>query len=431
MAFFHKRRPRPQRSELIRRPTVKNSRREGFELTKQRDLTPIVLGAITGAVICHVIAYLYLPELVKLGVGNETPHGEVEERIERLIVRKPPPEPDREPEPEELQTAEEIVAEERREIEEEIDLLDVEYPELTLAPGETSIPVASPDPVADDPLSMDELAPEQLDMSALLSAEQAPSLDAIADLEPVNSNDVVVAAAPKELDLQELDAMTDSDLRETARESQGKLPDDTRSLGELMGLSSLGENSGVARIGTDVLFGFNECELKSAARVSLLQLAALIYKNPDTSFIIEGHTDSIGGDDYNDLLSLQRAAAVREWLHGNHVPTKRVYIRACGSRSLIAPASGNRAEEALNRRVEIHMRAQDEELPPGCVPDTYRVDLKTKVRTQLLKGTRAPSAGASINPFERAQKTQKVQKPSKSKPKQNTKSRSAKQATKK
>ncbi len=421
----------------IRRPAAQNSRREGFELTKQRDLTPVVLGALTGAVICHVIAYFYLPDLVQFGIRDQTPQGEVEEKIERLIVRKPPPEPEREPEPEELQTAEEIVAEERREIEEEIDLLDVEYPELTMAPGETNIPVAAPDPIADEPLRMDELAPEQLDMSALLSAEQAPSLDAIADLEPVNSNDVVVAAAPKELDLQELDAMTDSDLRETARESQGKLPDDTRSLGELMGLSSLGENSGVARIGTDVLFGFNECELKSAARVSLLQLAALIYKNPDTRFIIEGHTDSIGGDDYNDLLSLQRAAAVREWLRGNHVPTKRVYIRACGSRSHLAPASGDRAEEALNRRVEIHMRAQDEELPPGCVPDTYRVDLKTKVRTQLLKGTRAPAAGASINPFEKAQKTQKAQKAqkaqksSKSKPKQSTRGRSSKSKNRK
>ena len=80
------------------------------------------------------------------------------------------------------------------------------------------------------------------------------------------------------------------------------------------------------------------------------------------------------------------------------------------------------------------MRAQDEELPPGCVPDTYRVDLKTKVRTQLLKGTRAPAAGASINPFEKAQKTQKAQKAqksSKSKPKQSTRGRSSKSKNRK
>lgn len=397
---------RKSSTESSIRPQLMNRRREGYELTRQRNMTPVLLGAITGAVICHVIAYFYLPELVQLTTAPRDLNGEVTETTERLIVRKPPPDPlpdAKEPE-EEVQTAEEITQAEARQIEEEIDILDIPTPELTMAPGETSIPLERPEPTVSEPAS-EHLAPQEFEMSDLMSAAQTSLPESVAEPAPINNNDVIVNSTPKDLNLDEADDRLDRDLREAARESQGSLPEDTRSLTDLMGLKHLGESSGVARLETDVLFGFDECRLKSTARIPLLQLAALIYKNPDTSFIIEGHTDSRGSDDYNDLLSLQRAAAVREWLRSNRVPTGNVYIRACGSRSLLASAGGSREEQAINRRVEIHMRAKGEKLPPGCVPDTYPVDLKRNVSTQLRAGVRAPAAGASINPFEQARNT--------------------------
>ena len=146
----------------------------------------------------------------------------------------------------------------------------------------------------------------------------------------------------------------------------------------------------MARLGADVLFGYNECQLKNSARITMLQLAALIQKNPETYFVIEGHTDSTGTAAYNALLGLQRAAAVRAWLVGNGVPVEHVYIRSCGSSMPLAATNGTREQQALNRRVEIHMRAGGEELPAGACDYKYKVDLTTKITHQLAAGVKVP-----------------------------------------
>jgi outer membrane protein OmpA-like peptidoglycan-associated protein len=184
----------------------------------------------------------------------------------------------------------------------------------------------------------------------------------------------------------------EQELRKAASDAGNvNLPGDTRSLSQLMGMENLGSKSGVARLGADVLFGFNECQMKNSARITMLQLAALIQKNPETYFVIEGHTDSIGGAAYNALLGLQRAAAVREWLLGNGVPVENVYIRSCGSSMPLAATTGDRDAQALNRRVEIHMRAGGEELPAGCCDYKYAVDLKKKISQQLASGVKVPT----------------------------------------
>ena len=126
----------------------------------------------------------------------------------------------------------------------------------------------------------------------------------------------------------------------------------------------------------------------------MLQLAALIQKNPHTYFVIEGHTDSVGGAAYNALLGLQRAAAVRAWLVGNGVPVENVYVRSCGSSMPLAPTTGDRDQQKLNRRVEIHMRAGGEELPAGACDYKYNVDLTTKISQQLAKGVKVPETPA-------------------------------------
>jgi outer membrane protein OmpA-like peptidoglycan-associated protein len=190
----------------------------------------------------------------------------------------------------------------------------------------------------------------------------------------------------------------EQDLRKAASDDgNAKLPGDTRSLAQLMGEANLGAKSGVARLGADVLFGFNECQLKNSARITMLQLAALIQKNPNTRFIIEGHTDSIGGNSYNALLSMQRAAAVREWLNNNMVPTNNVYIRPCAENTPLAPTTGNKDDQKLNRRVEIHMRKPTEELPPGCENNSYKVDLTRKLSVQLAAGVPIPKTYPSAS----------------------------------
>lgn len=105
---------------------------------------------------------------------------------------------------------------------------------------------------------------------------------------------------------------------------------------------------------TDILFGYNEFELKEEARLAMMKLAFMIQTNPDAKYIIEGHTDSFGGEQYNQQLSVKRAKAVRDWLTGTlRINTEKVQVVGHGKTKPMVPISGNVEEQALNRRVEI------------------------------------------------------------------------------
>lgn len=108
---------------------------------------------------------------------------------------------------------------------------------------------------------------------------------------------------------------------------------------------------------TDLLFGYNEDTLADSARLSLMKLGLLIQKNPDSEFIIEGHTDSFGTDGYNLELSIRRATAVRDWLTRSlRLSAEGIRIRGYGeARPLVDPAGSKEAQQ-LNRRVEIVIR---------------------------------------------------------------------------
>ena len=93
---------------------VGNRRRNGYELTRQRDMVPIAMGAACAAVVMHAMLWVYFPSLSVLGLGNLTdvppvvkPHEDI-----RVVVKEPPKE-------EEIQEAppQEIV-EPKQEIEE-------------------------------------------------------------------------------------------------------------------------------------------------------------------------------------------------------------------------------------------------------------------------------------------------------------------------
>lgn len=391
---------------------VGNRRRNGYELTRQRDMVPIAMGAASAAVVVHALLWVYFPSLSVLGLGKliDVPaEVKVHENI-RVVVKEPPKE-------EKIQEAQEqeIVEQQPQEIEEikhepeEIDILDVDVPELVMAPGPTELTVAEPVYATEEPSPVSEIPPAQLDMSALQAHDLVDEALAMPEPTPVNSNEVVAAAMAQSEVLEDASSLMEQDLRKAASEAGNtNLPGDTRSLAQLMGEENLGAKSGVARLGADVLFGFNECQLKNSARITMLQLAALIQKNPETYFLIEGHTDSEGGAAYNALLGLQRAAAVREWLVGNGVPVEFVYIRSCGSSMPLAPTTGNREQQALNRRVEIHMRAGGEELPAGACDYKYKVDLKAKISQQLAAGVKVPQTPSFRLPVGASQEERKA-----------------------
>ena len=138
--------------------------------------------------------------------------------------------------------------------------------------------------------------------------------------------------------------------------SEEGVPEGYTSLEALLKLdgNSLGEEKGM--IGSDLLFEFNSAELRQSARISLMKVGMLIEKNPEMYCWIEGHSDLFGADDYNARLSRQRAEAVRKWLvTALGLNDQRIFVVGKGKVSPLV-ASGDKAAQALNRRVEIKMR---------------------------------------------------------------------------
>ena len=101
-----------------------------------------------------------------------------------------------------------------------------------------------------------------------------------------------------------------------------------------------------------VLFDFNKATLQPASDGPLGQVAALMTANPSLTIEVEGHTDNVGGDDFNQKLSDARANAVMTWLTQHGIAGPRLTAKGYGKTK---PVADNNTDEgrAKNRRVEI------------------------------------------------------------------------------
>ena len=102
----------------------------------------------------------------------------------------------------------------------------------------------------------------------------------------------------------------------------------------------------------DVLFEVNEATLAPGATKNIDKIAAFLVKYPDRTAIVEGHTDSMGDDDYNMDLSRERAWSVREALVARGVAGSRISTQGYGETIPVASNSSS-AGRRQNRRVEV------------------------------------------------------------------------------
>ena len=100
-----------------------------------------------------------------------------------------------------------------------------------------------------------------------------------------------------------------------------------------------------------VLFAFDEATLLPSAQRSLDDVANAL-KDRKGVFVIEGHTDSIGTDSYNEQLSQKRAKAVADYLSSRGVERDQIKTVGKGKENPIASNSTPEGR-ANNRRVEI------------------------------------------------------------------------------
>lgn len=102
----------------------------------------------------------------------------------------------------------------------------------------------------------------------------------------------------------------------------------------------------------DVLFETNKYILRPGAREKLAKVAGILLAYPDLRLEVDGHTDSVGSDAYNQQLSEKRAASVRDYLVQQGIPIASVSTQGFGKTQPIA-SNATAAGRQQNRRVEL------------------------------------------------------------------------------
>jgi outer membrane protein OmpA-like peptidoglycan-associated protein len=102
----------------------------------------------------------------------------------------------------------------------------------------------------------------------------------------------------------------------------------------------------------DVLFAFGKYELQQSAREALAKFSGIVLAHPGLHLSVEGYTDSVGSDAFNQTLSEQRANAVRDYLIQQGLDPNSVVATGFGKSNPVA-SNDTTAGRQQNRRVEI------------------------------------------------------------------------------
>jgi OmpA-OmpF porin, OOP family len=275
---------------------------------------------------------------------------------------------------------------------EEVDLLDMlpKEQEIDIKPeilqAEYALKMENP-ALAGDPEAIALEAASALEVDAdLPDPGREPSA-----MTPAEVGQVTVDPGSVMADELDLGKFTDDLIKQGAggKVEKGAL-DGITSLDDLIGLPPNTLVGKATMLPSDLLFEFNSAELRESAKVGLMKLGLLIDRNPTLYCWIEGHTDLIGGDDFNLELSRRRAAAVKNYLvESMRMDGEKIITRGFGrSRPLVA--GGTADEQMPNRRVEIRMRRTPP--PDEPVRVTPRVEPPPVVeppRAVLVKPQRA------------------------------------------
>jgi outer membrane protein OmpA-like peptidoglycan-associated protein len=127
---------------------------------------------------------------------------------------------------------------------------------------------------------------------------------------------------------------------------------------EVMETPAMPEPVEVVRVELDVKFDFDKSRVREESYGDIKNLADFMKQYPQTTTVVEGHTDSIGTDAYNQGLSERRANAVRDVLVNQYgVEGGRVNAVGYGESRPVADNATNEGR-AINRRVEAEVEAR-------------------------------------------------------------------------
>jgi outer membrane protein OmpA-like peptidoglycan-associated protein len=169
----------------------------------------------------------------------------------------------------------------------------------------------------------------------------------------VERDQIMLAARTREADNAKLAAANAQQVAVSALSERDQANEETaRVQAELDALKATPTPRGMVLTLGDVLFDTGRAELKSGASRKLDQLAQFLVEHPDRRVQIDGFTDSVGTDSYNQELSQRRANTVREALISRGVDTSRIGTEGYGKSYPVA-SNNDSGGRQLNRRVEV------------------------------------------------------------------------------
>jgi outer membrane protein OmpA-like peptidoglycan-associated protein len=155
------------------------------------------------------------------------------------------------------------------------------------------------------------------------------------------------AAADQAREAEKARAEAEDQARE-AEKARAELALLMKELSELQG--QLTDRGIVLTIG-DVLFATDKSNLNASAQISMDKIAAFLQEKQNRNLLVEGHTDSVGSDEYNQGLSEQRAASVKSALVKRGIASERIVTIGYSKKYPLA-SNDTAAGKQQNRRVE-------------------------------------------------------------------------------
>jgi outer membrane protein OmpA-like peptidoglycan-associated protein len=191
---------------------------------------------------------------------------------------------------------------------------------------------------------------EQQKQAALVATAEARQAQQEADAARAAADAARASAEAEQAKLAQEKAAAVSDREQAEKEAQAlreRLKDQLNAI-----LQTRDTARGLIVNMSDVLFDFNQATLKPGAREKLAKMSGILLAYPTLRLSVEGHTDSIGTDEYNMTLSQRRADAVRDYLTSNGIDAANIQAVGMGKADPVASNDTNEGRQQ-NRRVEM------------------------------------------------------------------------------
>jgi len=169
----------------------------------------------------------------------------------------------------------------------------------------------------------------------------------------IERDQIMLTARTRDADNAKQSATNARAVADVALNQRDKATEETaRVQAELDALKATPTPRGMVLTLGDVLFDTGRAELKSGATRKVDQLAQFLMEHPDRRVQIDGFTDSVGTDSYNEDLSQRRADAVKAALINRGIEPSRIGTEGYGKAYPVANNNDSGGRQ-LNRRVEV------------------------------------------------------------------------------